>query len=120
MRECFVLRPELFALVAPLRDMMGEWLDPRAAGGVRMTLADQGVDVLLENVNAEGLKAAEGLTELAARHGLARLAVDDGFGPQTRWEPEPVTITLGGLPVPLPHGAFLQATEEGEAALVAA
>jgi 23S rRNA (uracil1939-C5)-methyltransferase len=31
-----------------------------------------------------------------------------------------VTITLGGAAVPLPHGAFLQATQEGEAALVEA
>jgi 23S rRNA (uracil1939-C5)-methyltransferase len=29
-----------------------------------------------------------------------------------------VTVTLGGVPVPLPHGAFLQATAEGEAVLV--
>jgi 23S rRNA (uracil1939-C5)-methyltransferase len=36
------------------------------------------------------------------------------------WEPEPVTITLSGAPVALPHGAFLQATQQGEAALVAA
>jgi 23S rRNA (uracil1939-C5)-methyltransferase len=34
------------------------------------------------------------------------------------WEPDPVTVTLGGTPVPLPHGAFLQATAEGEAVLV--
>ncbi len=29
-----------------------------------------------------------------------------------------MTVTLGGVPVPLPHGAFLQATADGEAALV--
>src|SRR5205085_1773253 len=62
----------------------------------------------------------EALTDFAQTHRLARLAIDDGYGPQTRWEPEPVTVTLGGVPVPLPPGAFLQATAEGEAALVAA
>jgi 23S rRNA (uracil1939-C5)-methyltransferase len=50
---------------------------------------------------------------------LARLALDDGFGPQTLWEPEPATVTLSGTSVPLPHGAFLQATREGEDVLVA-
>jgi 23S rRNA (uracil1939-C5)-methyltransferase len=40
------------------------------------------------------------------------------MGPENRWEPEPVTITLGGVPVALPYAAFLQATREGEAALV--
>jgi 23S rRNA (uracil1939-C5)-methyltransferase len=114
MRECHILRPELFALVAPLRRL----LNGRASAA--MTLADQGVDLLLEGVAADNLAAAEAMTAFAANHRLARLALDDGYGPQTVWEPEPVTVTLGGIPVALPHGAFLQATAEGEAALVAA
>jgi 23S rRNA (uracil1939-C5)-methyltransferase len=118
MRECHILRPELFALVEPLRRLLRRF-GGRGAG-VRLTLADQGADVLLEKVAAEGLEAAEALTEFAGAHRLARLAIVDGYGPQTRWEPEPVTATLGGVAVPLPHGAFLQATAEGEQALVAA
>jgi 23S rRNA (uracil1939-C5)-methyltransferase len=120
MRECHILRPELFALVAPLRTLLGGLLPQRGQGGVRMTLADQGVDLLLEKVSADDLPAAEALSAFAEAHGLARLAIDDGHGPQTRWEPEPVTVTLGGAAVALPHGAFLQATAQGEAALVAA
>jgi 23S rRNA (uracil1939-C5)-methyltransferase len=120
MRECHILRPELFRLVQPLRELMGRLLGPRGSGGVRLTLADQGPDVLLEKVEADGLEAAEALSRFAEEHGIARLALDDGYGAQTRWEPEPVTVALGGVAVPLPHGAFLQATAEGEAALVAA
>jgi 23S rRNA (uracil1939-C5)-methyltransferase len=118
MRECFILRPELFALVEPLRRLMGGLMGPRGNGEVRMTLADQGPDILLEKVSVEGLQGTEALAEFAEAHRLARLAIDDGYGAQTRWEPEPVTITLGGVPVQLPHGAFLQATREGEDALV--
>ena len=114
MRECHILRPELFALVAPLRRL----LTGRAP--VTMTLADQGVDLAIEGPAADSLEKSEALTAFAAEHGLARLALDDGFGPQTIWEPEPITITLSGVAVGLPHGAFLQATEDGEAALVAA
>jgi len=114
MRECHVLRPELFALVAPLRRLL------KARAGATMTLADQGVDLLLEGISADGLEAAEGMIAFARDQKLARLALDDGFGPQTIWEPEPATVTLGGTPVALPHGAFLQATAEGEASLVAA
>ncbi|HEY6916742.1 MAG TPA: class I SAM-dependent RNA methyltransferase, partial [Allosphingosinicella sp.] len=95
-------------------------LGPRGNGGVRLTLCDQGVDVLLENVAADSLAATEALAAFAEEHRLARLALDDGYGPQTRWEPEPVTVSLSGVPVPLPHGAFLQATQEGEVALIAA
>jgi 23S rRNA (uracil1939-C5)-methyltransferase len=114
MRECHILRNELFALVAPLRRLLG------GRASATMTLADQGVDLLLEGVSADGLAAAEAMTAFARDHRLARLALDDGFGPQTIWEPEPVTVTLSGTAVPLPHGAFLQATADGEAALVAA
>jgi 23S rRNA (uracil1939-C5)-methyltransferase len=95
-------------------------MKPSATAGVRLTLADQGVDVLLEKVEAEGLAAAEALGAFAREHRLARLALDDGYGAQDRWEPEPVTVSLGAVPVPLPHGAFLQATAEGEQALVEA
>ena len=120
MRQCYILRTELFALVEPLRKLMGELLGPRGNGGVRMTLADQGPDILLERVEVNSLEATEALARFAETYRLARLAVDDGYGPQTRWEPEPVTITFGAVPVPLIHSAFLQATEDGEEALVAA
>ncbi len=120
MRECHILRPELFTLVQPLRTLMLKRMSPRGNGNVRLTLADRGVDMLLEGVSAEGLEATEALIAFASEHGLARLAIDDGYGPITVWEPEPVTITLGGIAVPLPHDAFLQATEDGQAILVAA
>lgn len=114
MRECHILRPELFALVGPLRRLLHE----RASAS--LTLADQGVDLLLEGVSAAGLDETEALIRFAAEHKLARLAIDDGYGEQTLWEPEPVTVTLGGVAVGLPHGSFLQATADGETALVAA
>ncbi|MBX9882127.1 MAG: class I SAM-dependent RNA methyltransferase [Sphingomonas sp.] len=117
--ECHILAPELFALIAPLRRLLGR-LAPKRRAEVRLTLVDQGVDVLLVGVEAEGLAAAEALTNFAETQRLARLGLDSGLGPETRWEPRPVTITLGAVPVSLPHAAFLQATPEGEAALVAA
>jgi len=124
MQECHVLLPELFALVAPLRALLGPMLRERRQATVRMTLIDQGIDLSIEGIEADGLAAAEGLTDFAAKHRLARLSVDDGYGPQSRWEPEGTTITLGGhgagIAVPFPAGAFLQATADGEAALVAA
>ena len=118
--ECHVLAPELFALLSPLRGLLAAMLPGSGRSNVHLALADQGVDVLIDRLPAEDLAAAEALTAFAHRHSLARLAIDDGYGAQPRWEPDPVTITLGGVPVPLPGGAFLQATREGEAALVAA
>lgn len=117
--ECHVLAPELFALVAPLRRLI-HVLRPRRRLDVHLTLADQGVDLLINGVMPEGLAAAEAITAFAEGNRLAWVAFDEGYGPEVRWEPEAVTITLGGVPVPLPPASFLQATREGEAALVAA
>lgn len=115
---CAVLHPALFALVEPMRALLGDMVGERRAAHVKLTLADQGVDVLIEGVEAEGLAAAERLSAFASDHRLARLSIDDGYGVQTRHEPEPLTVTFGGVAVPMPPYAFLQATADGEAALV--
>jgi len=116
---CAVADPALVALFDSIRRLMVTVLPDRKAGGVQMTRVDQGVDLALTGVEVEGLAATEALTDFAARHALARLTIDDGYGPSTRWEPEAATITLGDVPVPLPPAAFLQATADGEAALTA-
>ncbi|MCD2324925.1 class I SAM-dependent RNA methyltransferase [Sphingomonas sp. IC-56] len=117
--ECWILAPELFQLVAPLRGLLAALIPGNRRINVHLAQTDQGRDVLIDGLEAEGLAAAEAITAFAHRHQLARLSMDEGFGPTARWEPEPVTVTLGGVAVPFPPGNFLQATPEGEAALVA-
>lgn len=119
MRECHVLDPALFAVIAPLRQMLAR-RGGRIAADITMTLADQGIDLGLKGIEVEGLRQIEALIDFARDNGLARLTVDQGYGPETQWEPEPVTVTLGGTPVALPPGAFLQATRDGEEALAGA
>jgi 23S rRNA (uracil1939-C5)-methyltransferase len=118
LEECWILTPALFALIAPLRALLSKMMKPKRRVRLHLVEADQGPDLLIEGIAAEGLAAAEAITAFAQRHGVARIAIDNGDGPENRWEPEPVTITLGGVAVPLPYAAFLQATREGEAALV--
>jgi 23S rRNA (uracil1939-C5)-methyltransferase len=117
--ECHVIRPELWALVAPLRRLLatqrGRW-----TVDVELALTDQGVDCGLKNFAMEGLEATEAALEFAKENSLSRLTVDLGYGSEAIWEPEPVTVTLGTVRVPMPPGAFLQATQDGEDALVAA
>jgi len=120
LRECHVMLPALFALVPPLRRLLGGLLRERSRAMVTMTVVDQGVDLLLAGTEAEGLDAAEALRAFAERHTLARLSLDEGYGPSIRAMPEPVTMTLSGTRVGFPEGGFLQATADGEAALVAA
>jgi 23S rRNA (uracil1939-C5)-methyltransferase len=120
MRECHILRPELFSLVAPLRALLSPLLQPRRTVEVQLTLVDQGVDLLLKGVEPKGLEAIEALTAFCERHRLARLSIDQGLGPETLYEPVPGTVTLSGAPVQFPVGGFLQATQDGETALVGA
>jgi 23S rRNA (uracil1939-C5)-methyltransferase len=118
MRECHILRPELFALVAPLRRLLSELLPSRRTAEVQLTLVDQGSDVVLKGIEPDGLQALEALTSFASANRLARLSIDQGLGAQTVYEPEPATVTLSGVAVSFPTGGFLQATEDGEAALI--
>jgi 23S rRNA (uracil1939-C5)-methyltransferase len=120
MRECYVLRPELFSLVEPLRGLLAVLLPAKRTGEVQLTLADRGVDVALKGVSAEGYEGAVALTEFGEAQRLARLSIDEGHGAEVRYEPEPATITLSGVPVAMPIGAFLQATADGEFALIEA
>jgi 23S rRNA (uracil1939-C5)-methyltransferase len=119
MRENHILHVELLELVAPLRELMSGLLKPRKTGEVRMTLVDQGVDLLLAGIEPEGFEAMEALTAFCEDHGLARLSMDQGLGAETLFEPVPATITLSGIPVAFPVGGFLQATSDGEQALIA-
>jgi len=120
MAECHVLDPALFALVAPLRKLLARQQGKRLAADIELACCDQGVDLAIKGFAVEGLAATEAMLDFARDHGLARLTLDQGYGPEALWEPEPATVTLAGEPVSLPPGAFLQATADGEAALLAA
>ncbi len=134
--ECPVLRPEIVAILPDLRKLLiklgqgqpakkgkgkpGKHAHAKLAADIEVTLADQGLDLGIKGLGADSLVLTELLLDFARAHGLARLTLDAGYGPDTVWEPEPVTVTLSGVAVPFPPGAFLQATADGEAALVSA
>ncbi len=118
LRECHVLAPELFALVDPLRKLLAG-RKGKYAVDIALTLTDQGVDVGAKGLTLDGLAETEALLDFARDQRLARLTLDQGYGPEAMWEPEPVTVSLAGVPVGFPPGAFLQATADGEAALAA-
>jgi 23S rRNA (uracil1939-C5)-methyltransferase len=120
MRQCPLLRPDLFALIAPIRALLSEIAPQRRPVKVKLQALDQGTELVLEGVRAEGLDAAMALQDFAGTHGLARLAIDQGDGLETIWQPEPPTVHFGAIAVEVPPFAFLQATAAGQAALVEA
>jgi len=139
--ECAVLVPEIVAVLPHVRKLLiklgqagpksggkaagrgagkGKHAHAKLAADVELTLADQGLDLGIKGLTVEGLAATEAMLDFARDHGLARFTLDQGYGPETVWEPEPVTITLAGVAVPFPPGSFLQATRDGEEVLTGA
>lgn len=118
--ECPLLLPELAALLMPLRALLLAHGRQRRPIRVMLQRLDQGVELVIDGFADDNLNAALALQDFAADQRLARLVVDRGDGPETLWEPQPATITLGGIAVVPPPHAFLQATASGEAALIAA
>ncbi|KTE02198.1 RNA methyltransferase [Sphingopyxis sp. H038] len=120
MRMCPLLLPELFALIAPVRDLLVMIAQPRRPVKVKLQMLDQGVELILEGVKAEGLDAAMALQDFAGAHKLARFAIDQGDGLEILWQPEPPTMRFGDVTVEVPPFAFLQPTSAGQATLIEA
>ncbi len=120
LQQCEIMAPELFALIAPLRKFLKSTSRRKHDMNIEMTLVDQGVDLVISNYEPEGLEQREALSDFARTNGLARLSVDGGYGPETQWEPEPVTVTLNGTAINFPHSGFLQPTRDGQQVLIAA
>jgi 23S rRNA (uracil1939-C5)-methyltransferase len=117
--ECPVLRPSLVALFEPLRALLAPLMKPGDSAEARLTATDSGADLLLVTAIEMGLGARERVASFATRHDVARVARahPKHGGAEALLERRPVRMMMGGAPVPLPPGAFLQATAEGEAAL---
>jgi len=119
-QACAIMQPALFALLKPLRAVLQNILEDRQTIGVSITQADSGVDILLANLTAEKLSTIEALTDFAEQYDVARLSVEDSNGLFTIAARRDVVMHMGGVDVPVPPAPFLQATADGEAALVCA
>jgi 23S rRNA (uracil1939-C5)-methyltransferase len=118
---CTVLDPRIVALFAPLRGMLRRLQALRRDGSAVVNLLDTGPDLLLRTDGP--LTAADRalLAAFATEAGLPRIAWAARDGPaEIAAQHGPATITLSGAEVAPPPGAFLQASPEGEAAIVAA
>ena len=107
-KTCLVLHPALEAVVQALRPLH---LD----ADVLLTLADTGIDLLLDVKRAPDLAATEKLTAFAASHDLARLSLRTGKdAPTPLLQRRAVRVHFPGATVDLPPDCFLQASKEAE------
>ena len=119
---CPVLAPELVALLPQLRVALACVLPEGGHAEVAVTRLDDGLDVVLTGPPSLTLGNREALAAFAETADVGRLS----WQPESRAPIEPVAarrpmrVRFGGTAVMVPPGTFLQASAEGEAALVAA
>jgi 23S rRNA (uracil1939-C5)-methyltransferase len=121
MQECAVLDPRITALLPALRDVLRRVDGLRRSGSVIINLLDQGADILLRTDATLTLSDSQKLIAFARAHRLPRIsAAKDITEPEPIIVLDPPVITLSGIPAEPQPGAFLQASQQGESAILAA
>ena len=118
--ECPVVRPEIAALLGPLRALCHSLPTLGGSADIQMTLLEPGIDLLLvpERPADPDLAARESLAAFADAADLCRISWQNGQ------EVEPIAarrtpvVRFAGVPVQPPASAFLQPSAEGERAIV--
>ncbi|MHB9878884.1 class I SAM-dependent RNA methyltransferase [Pacificimonas sp. ICDLI1SI03] len=119
LHECHVLTPNLFFCAQSLRPYLADLLPQGWVSGITLTATPVGFDALLTNVKADSDTIAR-LAEWAKAAGVARVSLETPGGIDPVVQRAVPAVRFAGTQVDFPPGAFLQATEDGEAALVRA
>ncbi len=119
--ECHVLRPALVALLPPLRALLKRLPALARDGSAVVNLLDSGPDILLRTDKPLDPAGRRLIAAFAQQLGIPRIAWALGEGvSEIAAQTGPVRLMLGAIEVAPPPGAFLQASREGEAAIIAA
>ena len=120
LKECFIARSEITSLLKPLRSVLNTVLKVRNQAEVHLTLTATGIDMLVDAPIELDLAAREALVDFANDHDLAAIHWrDQGFLDPVIIRRNPV-MDMAGAMVGLKPASFIQASEEGENALVTA
>ncbi len=112
--NCQILRPALLKSIPTLEHLCRHGASRKAEMRFVVTETETGLDIAAsggKSLDAQARQMVAGIAELGK---VARLC----------WNEDPIAqletpiLTFGTAPVPIPPGAFLQATAEGEAALL--
>ena len=116
--ECLILEAPLFVGVTKLRQIAADLLPPGGSAEATLTRTDSGIDLLIEAVERPQLSALEALAAFGEECDLARIAWRSSGEEIPVLERRPVRVLLSGVAVPVPPGAFLQASRAAEMILV--
>jgi 23S rRNA (uracil1939-C5)-methyltransferase len=118
---CLVLNPVLVALLDPLRRLLPRLRAVRRSGSALLNLLEDGPDLLLRTDAPLTTNDRTLLADFARTEGLCRISHAQGTGiAETACLLRPPSLTLSGAKITPPPAAFLQATPEGEAAIIGA
>ncbi|SOC08695.1 23S rRNA m(5)U-1939 methyltransferase [Rhodobacter sp. JA431] len=113
--NCQILRPELLATLPALNAATVLGASRKGEVSFALTLSEAGVEVAATGGKDMEPALFQDLARLAEEHDLARLS----WNGETIAARRPALQSFGPARITPPPGAFLQATAEGEAALVA-
>jgi 23S rRNA (uracil1939-C5)-methyltransferase len=118
--ECPVMRPEMVALIGPLRAQLATLLNAGESADFALTSTATGIDCIMIRERPLTLGDRETLAAFAESADLARIAWR--ATPTKPAEPvaarRPPAVPIADRTVPLPAGTFLQPSTEGQDALV--
>lgn len=110
--DCRLMTPKILAALSSLELLTARIASRREEIGITLTDTDAGLDVAVE-AGSEGRTHFEAISEIARQADFSRISVNGEVIAQRR----PPIVLFDGIAVTPPSGAFLQATEDGEAAL---
>jgi 23S rRNA (uracil1939-C5)-methyltransferase len=119
--ECPLLSDELMDLVKPLRQILPNVMPRNSRARLTLTVTENGPDLLIQCAFPIDLESREYLANFAQEKGLCRISwydENDKIYDQIA-SIKPATIAVGSEQTLLPPGGFLQATKEGQDALIA-
>ncbi len=114
--DCQLLHPDLVAAIPALAALTVAGGSRKGELALAITRSQTGVDVAVTGGKPLDAPLQTALADIARAHDLARLTWNGEVVVQRRPPAQP----FGAAQVVVPPGAFLQATEQGQAALVAA
>lgn len=122
LQMCSVLRPEITELLPSLRVMLADYMDGILKLDLRLTLLDGVLDCVVIGGHEPGLRERTLLSAWAEQAKIGRVSWRkwDRSADELIVQHAPVRANFAHGQVAFPPGGFLQATEQGEAALSAA
>jgi len=119
--ECPVLAPDIMAFLGPLREFLSPQLKCREKRAIQITLAENGLDVILEGSGEPDLDLRMDMAAFADNQDIARICWQDmklkNPSYEILCERRKPYVTFDGRQIFIPPGSFLQATKAGELSL---